>query len=172
MKKNLANIITASRGIFSLIMLFVPFQSTAFAYVHLYCGLSDVADGFIARKTKTTSKFGSKLDGACDLLFYTVMMIKIWPHLKMYLPTFGWVMIWFIFIVRLANYVYIAVSRREFYSTHNILNKATGTAMFLLPLVIKYVPGIFVRYSFLVEAIALAAAVVDIYPTVKRDMKR
>ena len=162
MKKNLANIITASRGIFSLIMLFVPFQSTAFAYVHLYCGLSDVADGFIARKTKTTSKFGSKLDGACDLLFYTVMMLKIWPHLKQHLPALGWIMIWVILGMRVVNYIYIAISRKEFYSTHNILNKATGTAMFFLPLVIMYVPSIFVGYSFLVEAIALAAAVVDI----------
>ena len=43
------------------------------------CGLSDMVDGIIARKTNSVSDFGSKFDGVADFVFVGVCLIKILP---------------------------------------------------------------------------------------------
>ena len=62
MKKHIANILTASRIIFSFPLLIVPLSSVWFYSLYLFCGLTDMIDGAIARKTGAVSKFGAKLD--------------------------------------------------------------------------------------------------------------
>ena len=67
--KNLANIITVSRIIVSISIAFViPFSSTFFL-LYSYCGISDIIDGFVARKTHTESVRGALLDSIADIVF-------------------------------------------------------------------------------------------------------
>ena len=68
MKKYIANIVTGSRKIFSLPLLLVPLLSVWFYLLYLFCGLTDMIDGAIARKTGAVSKFGARLDTVADLL--------------------------------------------------------------------------------------------------------
>ena len=49
--KNLANIITVSRIIISISIAFVIPFSSIFFLLYSYCGISDIIDGFVARKT-------------------------------------------------------------------------------------------------------------------------
>ncbi len=72
MKKYIANIITGSRVAFSLLLLFISLSSVWFYILYLFCGLSDMIDGAIARKTGTVRKFGAKLDTIADFIFMTV----------------------------------------------------------------------------------------------------
>jgi len=53
--KTIPNCISFSRIIFSLILVFIKPLSVAFYAIYIICGLSDIMDGFIARKTGTTS---------------------------------------------------------------------------------------------------------------------
>ena len=53
--KNTANYITTGRIGLALSLFFVPPLTISFYIVYLLCGLSDMADGFIARKTHTES---------------------------------------------------------------------------------------------------------------------
>ena len=69
MKKYIANIVTGSRIVFSLPLLFIPLSSAWFYILYLVCGFSDMIDGTIARKTGTVSKFGARLDTASDFVF-------------------------------------------------------------------------------------------------------
>ena len=62
MKKYIANSITASRVAFSLPLLFVPLTSVWFYIFYLFCGLTDMIDGTIARKNGAVSNFGARLD--------------------------------------------------------------------------------------------------------------
>ena len=162
MVNNLANVITFTRVVGSVLFVFIPIESDLFYVIYTYCGISDILDGFIARKTKTTSEFGSKLDGASDLLFYSFMMYKIWPYLECYLPSYIWFMIWALVILRVINYIYIARTKKEFQSTHGVLNKATGLAMFFLPYVVR--TRHFVKYSAITCLVALAAYIAEILP--------
>ena len=51
----MANIVTSCRILFSILMLFPPAFSAWFYTMYLFCGLTDMVDGTIARKTNTDS---------------------------------------------------------------------------------------------------------------------
>lgn len=161
LKKNLANIITITRIIGTIIMLFFSVTDPAFYITYIYAGLSDVIDGLIARKLNIESDFGRKLDSISDLLFYTTMMIKIWPYLVAYLPTYIWVIIWVTLTIRIALYLYVHIKHHEILASHSILNKLTGTLMFCLPFTLKN-KTFFTIYSNIVAITAFIAALFEI----------
>ncbi|WP_195515061.1 CDP-alcohol phosphatidyltransferase family protein [Paraclostridium bifermentans] len=72
--KYVPNLITASRilGAF-LLFLTEPF-SKLFLIIYIACGISDVFDGYIARKFKTESKTGRALDSIADMVLIGVML--------------------------------------------------------------------------------------------------
>jgi len=59
--KHIANIITDSRIVFSIALLFFPPLSSAFFVLYAAAGLTDMIDGTVARKTNTVSDFGEDL---------------------------------------------------------------------------------------------------------------
>ncbi len=161
-KKNLANIITVTRIIGTFVMIFSDIQTTSFIVAYIYSGLSDVIDGFIARKLKIESNIGRKLDSVSDLFFYTTMMIKIWPYLVEYLPTYVWAIIWITLAIRVLLYGYGLYKKHVLISNHTIFNKATGLFMFALPFLIKN-GKVFKIYGIFVSLLALFAALYEIY---------
>ena len=66
-KEQLPNLVTAFRIVFSTVLFFISIKSAAFFAVYLLCGLSDMADGFLARKLHAESTFGSRLDSFADI---------------------------------------------------------------------------------------------------------
>ena len=90
-------------------------------------------DGFIARVTHTTSEFGTKLDSIADLVYYAVMLLKVFPILTQRLPMGIWVAVACIIIVRLTAYFVAAVKHKRFASLHTYFNKITGVAVFSVP---------------------------------------
>ena len=54
--KDAANYISISRIIMSLILFFTETFSIPFYIIYIYCGISDMLDGFIARKIKNENK--------------------------------------------------------------------------------------------------------------------
>jgi CDP-diacylglycerol--glycerol-3-phosphate 3-phosphatidyltransferase len=123
-------------GAVSLIF-FKPF-SVAFYIIICLCGISDVADGLIARATKTTSTFGARLDSIADLLFYTITLLKILPTLLNKLPTEIWYCVAVVIIIRVASYIVAAIRFKAFASLHSYLNKATGLMIFFVPYIIRF----------------------------------
>ena len=142
MKKHIANKITCCRILGSVLLLFYPAFSVEFYIVYIICGLTDMVDGTIARKTNSTSNFGAKLDTIADFVFVFVCSIKILPALQIPL----WLWVW-IFIVALIKIFYIAlvfIHKKKLLSIHSILNKITGFALFILPLSLPFVE---IKYS-------------------------
>ena len=68
----MANVITGLRILVSAVLLFCPVFSPIFYVLYLIAGLSDMADGIVARKTNSVSEFGSRLDGVADFVFAAV----------------------------------------------------------------------------------------------------
>ena len=142
LKKHIANIITCCRILGSILLLFYPAFSIEFYVIYIICGLTDMVDGTIARKTNSTSNFGAKLDTIADFVFVFVCSIKILPTLQIPL----WLWVW-IFIVALVKIFYIAlvfIHKKKLLSIHSILNKITGFALFILPLSLSFVE---IKYS-------------------------
>ena len=96
-----------------------------------------MADGTIARKTNSTSHFGSQLDTVADLVFVVVSLFKLLPAI--HIP--GWLWIWgsVIAVIKISNIILGYVSKKQFISLHTIMNKATGLLLFLVPLTISFV---------------------------------
>jgi len=131
--KQLPNFITTLRVIGTMVLFFVKPFSVQFFVIYTLCGISDIVDGFIARKYDASSELGAKLDSVADLLFYSVMAIRIMPALVMVLTEAIWITIGIIVLLRIVSYTLAAIRYKCFASHHTYLNKLTGTALFALP---------------------------------------
>ena len=136
MTKHIANILTGCRILGSILLLFFPAFSAAFYIIYLFCGFSDMVDGTIARKTNSTSRFGSLLDTVADLIFVMVSLFKLLPAI----PIPGWLWIWIgvIAVIRIGNLLWGYISKKQFISLHTFMNKLAGLLLFLLPLTISF----------------------------------
>lgn len=127
-----ANVITLSRILFSVLLLVFKPDSYPFAVLYLLCGITDVLDGFIARKLRTESKTGAMLDSIADLVFAVIYAVRILPLLSVPL----WIWIWTAVIAAIKVIGIIIASRKahRFSIEHSTGNKITGVLIFLLPL--------------------------------------
>lgn len=137
MKKHIANIITASRILFSVVLLFLPVLGVGFYITYLLCGVTDMIDGTIARKTGAVSEFGARLDTVADIVFMFVCSIKMLP--LMYIPVWLWVWIIIVALMKMLNIALVFIHKKKLISIHSVLNKTTGFALFLLPLSLTFV---------------------------------
>ena len=155
MKKQIANIITLCRIIGSIGLLFFPVFSACFYGLYLFCGLTDMVDGTIARKTGAAGTFGARLDTVADFLFAAVSFGKILPVI--HLPVWIWIWAAAIGVVKLLALIWGFLRRKQLPSLHTVANKATGLYLFLLPLSMVLVE---LRYTApVVCAVATAAAI-------------
>ena len=152
---NMANTVTVLRIIISIGLLFVPVFSPVFFVLYLIAGISDMADGTIARKTGTVSDLGSKLDTAADIVMVTVCLIKMIPVLDVPL----WLIIWVavIALIKVISIIWGSVKQKEFFAAHTTMNKITGIVLFVLPLTVSFID---LKYSGVaVCALATVAAI-------------
>ncbi|MGN1025364.1 MAG: CDP-alcohol phosphatidyltransferase family protein [Faecousia sp.] len=159
-KWNTADTITALRIAFSLFLLFLPLPSVGFFAVYTVTGLTDVLDGWLARKIGTASDFGARLDSAADLLFYGTVLLRLFPVLWQTMPAGIWYCVTVILLVRLTAYAAAAIQCHRFAALHTRLNKLTGAAVFLLPWVLAGSTGVI--YSWAVCALAFAASLEEL----------
>ena len=163
MKKHIANIITGSRIALSLPLLFIPLSSAWFYVIYMFCGLTDMIDGTIARKTETVSSFGSKLDTASDLVFMAVCAVKLLPKINICIWLWIWIAV--IAIVKVTNIVIGFIRRKKLVALHTVLNKTTGLLLFFLPLTLQFIVP---TYSLAVVCtVATIAALQEGYYTIK-----
>ena len=161
MKKHIANIITGSRIVLSLPLLFIPLTSACFYALYLLCGLSDMIDGTVARRTSSASECGARLDTVSDFVFMTVALIKFVPHL--HIPIWLWIWIGVIAMIKLGNAVWGFVRAKKLISPHTFLNKVTGLLLFLLPATISFID---LTYTFpIVCTVATVAEIHEVYDT-------
>ena len=155
-KWNVADTVTSMRMAASLFLLFFPLKSICFFAIYTLAGLTDVLDGRLARKSGRASEFGARLDSISDLLFYGVLLLRLFPVLYQTLPGEIWYVVSGIVLVRFAAYATAAVKFHCFASLHTWLNKLTGVAVFLLPYVLLV--SSIVVYSWAVCILAFAAS--------------
>ena len=133
----MANIITCSRILCCILMMFFQMTSIPFYVLYLLCGLSDVLDGIVARKTHTVSAFGARLDTIADYLFVVVLLFKLLSEIDVPI----WLWIWIVAIggIKIVNVIGGFVRTKRFIVEHTILNKVTGVLLFLLPFTLFWV---------------------------------
>ena len=144
---HIPNCITILRLVGTFILIFTEPFTSLFYGVHIFTGLTDAIDGFLARKLKVTSDFGAKLDSVADVFFNCTLIIKILPALIELLPNIIWYAVGLIVALRIASYVIAAVKFRKFSSLHTIMNKIAAVLIFTVPF--------FIHTSFIVPLCAI-----------------
>ncbi|MCB2299230.1 CDP-alcohol phosphatidyltransferase family protein [Clostridium tagluense] len=156
--KSIPNCISFSRIIFSLILIFVTPLSLAFYGIYIICGFSDIMDGFIARKTVTTSILGAKLDSMADMIMTGVLLFVLYPIVNPTTETVIWIIS--IAIIRLASMVIALKKYKTFASLHTYGNKITGIVLFIFPILLPYVHRTVLMY--IICAVASISAIEEL----------
>ena len=134
----------------------VQSSPVVFWTLYLLCGLSDVLDGAIARRTGSTSRLGENLDTIADTVFVVVWIILFLPAINV--GKWIWVCVGQIALVKVVNIVSGFIVQKTFVSIHTYANKVTETLLFLLPLIIP-VDFLTVPYLILTCILATFAAI-------------
>lgn len=129
--KYLANSIIISRILASFALCLTKPFSAIFNILYVYCGITDMIDGTIARKTHTESRVGQTLDSIADLIFVAICLVKILPILS--IPWWLWIWMAIIIVIKGINLALGYVSTKTVF-LHTIANKITGGLLFLMPL--------------------------------------
>ena len=132
----MANIVTSLRIVCSIALLFCPVFSSAFYALYLTAGVSDMVDGWIARRTHTASELGAKLDTIADIVFVFVCLVKLLPVLD--IPVWLYVWIGFIALIKIINIISGFVVQKRFVTVHSTMNKVAGLLLFAFPLSISF----------------------------------
>jgi Phosphatidylglycerophosphate synthase len=152
----MANTITLFRIAASIVLLFCPVFSPAFTVFYIAAGLSDMLDGFAARKTDTVSRLGARLDTVADYVLVVVCLFKLLPVLRIPAWLYGWIGI--IALIKVVNIISGFAVQKRFVPVHSVMNKATGALLFLLPLTISAVP---LKYAAVIVCTAATLAAIQ-----------
>lgn len=162
---NLPCMITSIRILATVIMLFLNPLSPSFYFTYTISGITDVADGYVARKTKQVSEFGARLDSIADIIFYSVMVFKLFSILWKKIPAVIWCIAFTTVAVRLVSYALAAIKYKRFASLHTYMNKFTGFLFFLIPYTIK--SGFFIAFAVLTCCVGTIATVEELVIHIK-----
>ena len=125
----LPNIITLIRIAGSLGLLLCDVTGVVFWIIYGLCGISDIVDGWLARKLECCTKMGALLDSLADICFVAFCVWKLLPILE--LPQWLWLWAGVIVIIKVVNQISALVKYGRCTFPHTLANKATGFLLFI-----------------------------------------
>ncbi|WP_083985505.1 CDP-alcohol phosphatidyltransferase family protein [Clostridium ragsdalei] len=140
----IANYISLLRIFLAIMMLFVRPLSGPFFIIFVACQITDVLDGYAARKTHTTSKLGDNLDSIGDFIMILVLIIVLYPVIKLTIRIIIWVFI--IAIIKIISMIVIFIKYKTFEMLHTYGNKFTGFILFAFIISLAFVQSNMIMY--------------------------
>ena len=126
----LPNAITLLRIAGSLSLLFCDVSGVVYLIIYVLCGISDIVDGWLARKLKCDTKTGALLDSLADICFVACCAWKLLPILE--LPQWLWLWAGIIVAIKIVNQLSALVMYGRCCFPHTTANKVTGFLLFLV----------------------------------------
>ncbi|MBB4037501.1 CDP-diacylglycerol--glycerol-3-phosphate 3-phosphatidyltransferase [Dysgonomonas hofstadii] len=161
--KKLPNILSISRLIISGFLFFLGGYPALFTILYLYCGISDVADGYIARRWQAESTLGAKLDSWGDFVFYILITVMFFTHTELMKdPVMLWLVI-VLFIIKLLNLIITKIKFHQLGMLHTIGNKLSGLLVyFMLPVYVLF-SSIPIAIGIIIASAALIATLEETF---------
>ena len=156
--KRIPNLLSMSRSVLCLPLLLVDAMTLPFWVLYLIAGLTDMLDGFLARRWGVESKLGARLDSLADFVFVLAVGYKLFPWLN--LPSTLWMIIGLIALVKIVNAISSFVMKhRQGQSPflHTKANKLTGFLLFIGMMTVGQ--SYFIPVAWVIACIALFAAI-------------
>ena len=123
------NIISALRIAGSMGLLFCNVAGWPFWTLYVLCGISDMADGWLARKLNAESKTGAVLDSVADILFVVCCAARLLQVVE--IPVWLWIWAGVIVFIKMVNQISALAVFKRFCFPHTSANKLTGFLLFL-----------------------------------------
>ena len=127
--KHLPNILSSLRMAGAVALLLCDVVGTTFWALYALCGISDIADGWLARKLKCVTRTGALLDSLADICFVACCAWKLLPILE--LPQWLWLWAGVIVAIKVVNQLSALVMYGHCCFPHTLANKATGFLLFI-----------------------------------------
>lgn len=162
-KKCIPNILTSIRIIIAMILFLFKSFSDLFLSLYFVCMVTDILDGFLARKLSVTSLVGSVLDSIADVLtYFAFARILI---LKGLVPF--WILLWLgaTLLGFLISGLIAKKKTGKFYFVHSFFGKLLGIWVFLMPLTMKFI-GSFAGIV-IIDSLSTIAAIESIIIQIK-----
>ncbi|ARC83725.1 CDP-alcohol phosphatidyltransferase family protein [Clostridium argentinense CDC 2741] len=131
--KNIPNLITITRILGTIVLVFIKPFSKIFFIIYFICGIGDALDGMIARKMNLVSKKGQVLDSIADFFMFIVFLFIFVPNLK-----FSLLCIYWVFIIAVIRFISLGVGfirYKQLAFLHTYTNKLTGIVLFCFPFI-------------------------------------
>ena len=127
--KHIPNTITALRFLGAVCLLLCNPADAVFWVIYGLCGISDMIDGYLARKLNAETKAGAVLDSVADVCFVACCAIRLIPIIQ--IPTWLWIWAGVIVAIKIVNQVSALIVCKRFCFPHTKANKLTGLLLFL-----------------------------------------
>ncbi|MEG2369383.1 MAG: CDP-alcohol phosphatidyltransferase family protein [Gordonibacter sp.] len=160
----IVNTLSAVRIIGAVGLVFLQPLSPLFFVIYALCGISDVLDGWLARKAGVTSDFGAALDSFADMIFIAAILVALWPVMNI---SFG-LQCWIVGIaaIKVLSLVVGYVRFHTYAALHTYASKAAGLSLFVLPVFFVFAGPFLV--TFVICVIATFAALEELFLTAVR----
>lgn len=132
----LPNVLTILRMACAVLLILVRPLSALFFTLYAFAGVSDVLDGYFARRFHVVSELGARLDSAADFLLIAVLLFILIPLYDWPL----WILLWMVLvcIVRFAAMGVCFVKFHRIAFLHTWSNKTTGLLLFFAPILLMF----------------------------------
>ena len=127
--KHLPNILSSLRIVGAVALLLNNVSNNLFWVLYIVCGISDIADGWLARKLKCVTRTGALLDSLADICFVACCACQILPILR--LPQWLWLWAGVIVVIKVVNQLSALVNYGCCCFPHTTANKWTGFLLFI-----------------------------------------
>jgi len=134
-KQQIPNALTFLRMACAFALLFLEPFSSMFWGLYLFAGLSDIFDGFLARKWNAASRLGASLDSAADFILIAALLYALIPRFDW--P--NWVVFWIaaVALIRFCSLIACRIRFHSFAFLHTCANKATGFLLLCFPVLVR-----------------------------------
>ena len=127
--KHLPNILSSLRIVGAVALLLCDVVGTTFWSLYALCGISDIADGWLARKLRCVTMKGALLDSLADICFVACCAWKLLPILE--LLQWLWLLAGVIVAIKVVNQLSALVMYGCCCFPHTLANKWAGFLLFI-----------------------------------------
>jgi len=103
---------------------------TLFLILFFIAGLTDVADGYIARKLKMVTALGARIDSVADIFFYIVLLLLLFLNYR-WVFTENAALFVAILVIKFLSIIVSRIKFGKIVFLHTLANKLTGFLVFV-----------------------------------------
>lgn len=140
--KKIPNILSISRILLSILLLFVNTPYSLFLGIYIIIGCTDLLDGYLARLLHAETNLGAKLDSLGDAVFYMTCLFMIFFQLPIEIPYVIKTLFLVVIFLKFLAFIITKWKFNEWASMHTAGNKLVGLLTYIAIPVCIYISKI------------------------------